>query len=104
MSELMTTSTSTNIESKSNKFKYGILIFIFVFSLILLFINWLILFGWADKKMEINHDLANNGNGYTIAYWFVHLSYWQLIFIIFWSGIELSRYIYKRQRWSNIYR
>ncbi len=69
--------------------KLRILIFIFSFSIILLLINWLILFDWADRKMEINGDLANNGNGYTIPYWLIHISYWQLIFIIVWSGLEI---------------
>lgn len=72
---------------------------IFIVATLNTILNILFLFGWVDVFWGSVGDVTvNNGNGYTIIYWFTHISYISSCLVIVWSGYELvCNYILKRE-------
>lgn len=79
------------------------LIFIVVLSNTIL--NIMFTFGWVDIFWGASDDIPNNGHGYTIAYWWSHISYISSVLITTWSAYELvCHYLYPDHKTNFVFR
>lgn len=98
----MNEASSQNKDVKKKQ-KYGFISFVFILSIFTFVLNITFLFNWVDTYWSITG--MYDGRGYTLTYYFMHISYISLIFILIWSSIEITvPFEYRESEWLFIIR